>query len=694
MLGAGVGVIAGAAIAYLVIGANGAEHSAASRAPPPENAPRAVPDRAPARGGAVESTADRAALYRLAADAGAAELEPLVAEAGALPPSAARDLRLGALLGRYAEIDAARAVTLGREFELPAGTLAPLYAAWAVRAPEAALAALRKIDAPTAAGTIALAMLPALDGDRAFERTVAALGVAPTPPNGYGLGQPPVDPGMVALDRLAEGLARQDLRAALAQLEEIRAEPARSVFRAAVLREWGRSDPAAVLEYIATLDATAQQLAVGTSLRELARAEPQRALEIAARLSEGARRMVEQVAVQRLAETDARAALRYAETLPGAGPQRRQLLQTIAGFYGKQDPDAALAWARDLAGEQGVLAAVVGGIAATNPARAFELAASLPATERFQAVQSTVMNGLRPGGDAAAMADRILELRPELRTMALSTLFSFWTFGQSEDALDWLTRNGDRVPVDAYRDAARQIANRFPATAARYVSQVPPAVRPDWIAAVAQALAQNDAQAGVTWLERFRGQAGYGEGVATLTQVIAQSDPPRAARLLATVDGPLRESSSSVQVIANQWAQRDPAAAARWVLDLETPAARAAAIQILTATWALDNLPAARSWALQLATGLERDAALMPVFASGVASGAPPDRAIAAAFSSSAALAGAVTNAAAQLAYVDAVRARALVAEYVTDRAQRERAEKIIDQIQTGAPGQLDITVR
>ena len=68
----------------------------------------------------------------------------------AAPPSPARDFELGALLGRYAELDPARAVAVGRASRVPAATLAPAYAAWAARAPEAALEALRQIDDPTA----------------------------------------------------------------------------------------------------------------------------------------------------------------------------------------------------------------------------------------------------------------------------------------------------------------------------------------------------------------------------------------------------------------------------------------------------------------------------------------------------------------------------------------------------------------
>jgi hypothetical protein len=159
--------------------------------------------------------------------------------------------------------------------------------------------------------------------------------------------------------------------------------------------------------------------------------------------------------------------------------------------------------------------------------------------------------------------------------------------------------------------------------------------------------------------------------------------------LLATVDGQTQEWQTSLQTIAYQWSQRDPAAAARWVLELESPG-RAPATRTVAAMWVLQDAAAARAWVLTLAPGAERDAALAPIFAGAAASGAPPDRGLAAAFSNGAALERAVLQAVSQLAPNDSNRAHALAADYLTDPAQRARADQVIDNVQKGSVAVAD----
>src|SRR5262245_25257722 len=121
------------------------------------------------------STAERADIYRSAADADAAQLESLVAGAAAKPLSSRRDFELATLLVRYAELDPVRAVELAGELDLRPDLAAPLYATWAQRDPDAALETLRTVAAPADTVSIAVAMLPALGRD-GFERILAALG--------------------------------------------------------------------------------------------------------------------------------------------------------------------------------------------------------------------------------------------------------------------------------------------------------------------------------------------------------------------------------------------------------------------------------------------------------------------------------------------------------------------------------------
>jgi len=687
-IGAAAGAVAGAVGTYLLT-ATGSTR-VAPPAPSARTATQRPTPRSTARPPAAEelsSTSERAELYGAAARADATELERLVAAASA----AGRDRELAVLLARYAELDPVRAVELARAMRLSADAAAPLYAVWAARDADAALAALGSISLPTEAGTVAAAMLPVLPAADAFERVAAALGVrasAFSPAM-----SPTVDSGTLALERLSQDFARRDLSGARALLPEIRDPRLRTTLETAVLLEWARTDPDGVLDHIATLDPAETRRTIVITMRELLRADPLHALDVARQLPGDSRQMLEQSALQRLAETDARAALRYVERMP-AGPKRGQSLPGIAYLYGQQQPDEALAWARASTAERGLLEAVISGIALTDPDKAFALAAAAPPAQRLEALQGAV--GYRSDRDAAAMADRIAALaEPDLRESALTMLVSGWGVQKPQEALDWLQRNGQSLPADVYHDIGRQLARNDPAAAASYLTQIPSAARPGWIAAVAQGMAQNDLRQGLGWLDQFRGQPGYAEGVAALGPALAQEDPGAAAALLATVGGPMRETpqtTRTVQMIADFWGRQDPTAAAQWVTTLETAAARTAAIPTLTAAWSNTDLPAATQWALRLPAGAERDGALNMLLAMGTGTESPPDLAVGRAFSTNAALERAVSSAARQLAGRNPDRARALASAYLADPAARARVEKLIGEIQKGDPGVYEIT--
>src|SRR5262245_4635312 len=160
-----VGAVVGAAVTYFTPAARFAPAGDAGVAPGDphaEAAPKLEASRAPA---SLTRTADRAALYREAADADSAALARLISAAVALPPSRARTDRLGVLLARYAGTDADRAVAIARELGLGTSTLAALYAQWAAADPAGALAALGDVQSPAAATAIGLAVLQALGDD-------------------------------------------------------------------------------------------------------------------------------------------------------------------------------------------------------------------------------------------------------------------------------------------------------------------------------------------------------------------------------------------------------------------------------------------------------------------------------------------------------------------------------------------------
>jgi hypothetical protein len=692
-VGAGIGAAIGAGVTFTLvtersIGAPGAdlEFDAGRFAREPDRAAYAA-----------VSTDDRAASYRRAAAAGRSDIQALVTDAAAERPSARRDAELEALLGRFAELDARAAVEVARRLRLGTELVAPLYGSWHEADPDAALAGLRAIEDPGEAAAIGLAIVSRREGASALARVVAALPRDPAasslpllraPLGPFGApAQRAALPGSPALERFGAGWARRDLEAALAHVDDIDDGELRATFHGAVLREWGYIDAAGTLDYLSGLDPDVlTQVVLSGGMRELSRADPRRALDLAARLTDDARFALQQDALRQLAEDDALAALRYVQGL-SAGRDSQQLRQVVAVFYGEQHPDAALAWARAIEGQPGLMAAVLNGIAMTDADRAFALAVALPPAERGAAL-STLVRNAQSGEELAAMGERVLALRdPRLEDLGLQTLLQGWGAREPQQALEWLLGNLERVPPEAAPGIARMFASRNPAVAAAELERIPSALRVDWFAGVAQGYAQADPLEGARWLAQFRGEPGYEDAVAALVPALARKDGAAAVRLLETVadSGPQVFEEVAMGVV-EQWSQQNPLAAAQWVGGIENKQVRSVALPTLAGRWAAEDFRAARDWVLGLPSGLERDAALTRMIFSVANADAVADRAVTEAFSGDAARQQAILHIVNPVARTDPARARVLLAQYLPDPGQRERVEQLLESTQREPP--------
>jgi hypothetical protein len=159
------------------IGAAATYYLVAPRAPEliaPHPGDAAVAERATLTPPTTTGIAERADIYRAAAQANGADIVTLLKAAAGLPPSPERSFRLGVLLARYAEVDAENAIAAARSVGASTDVLATLFARWAGTNPAAALAALGTVDDPTAATTIGLALLEPLGSDDYAVRQIAA----------------------------------------------------------------------------------------------------------------------------------------------------------------------------------------------------------------------------------------------------------------------------------------------------------------------------------------------------------------------------------------------------------------------------------------------------------------------------------------------------------------------------------------
>jgi len=382
-------------------------------------------------------------------------------------------------------------------------------------------------------------------------------------------------------------------------------------------------------------------------------------------------------ALARLLEDDPRRAAEIMEGLP-ADRVRPELVSMIAARYARQDPEAALAWARRLGVEDpGVTGMILQSLAQSDPVRAFDLAISMDEPRRTQGLFGAINAAIADRETFTALATRTLAIEDDQsRNALLLGLIGSWTRDPNNvgAALEWMLSSTAALPPEAFERLAFVYAQSDPNAAVTYVDRVPSSARAAWLSAVAVAYAAADPRGATALIERFRGDPAYDRAALAVAQQWAATDPPAAARLLASVDA--RGAPAGPEAaIARAWAERDAAAAAQWALELPG-LSRNIALAVVTGTWAAREPEAVRDWALRLPPGEKRDAVLVGVVRSRGA--APPDEGLLAAFSDEGARQSAVMGMVVATAQTDPDRARALLDAYVTDPRMRAQAEQIV----------------
>jgi hypothetical protein len=489
----------------------------------------------------------------------------------------------------------------------------------------------------------------------------------------------PVDQAR-ALERIASIWVQLDPPAALAELDVVTDERLRNAFRAAVLREWARQDTLAMVTYLGEHSDLSQQTVFGrTAFDEILDVDAEALLELADGLPASIRDSAKRAALMRLAELDPGRALDYVASM-APGLYRDTLLMSIARGYARNDPDAALAWARSLE-SSGVADRVLWVVAESDPQRAIDMAFGAGSPDaQLQLIEALVQGGnVNPG----SFADRVFALPDSrVRDRAVQTVAANWIARDPDAALEWLLGNAARINAITFGELAQHAAVLDPVTAARATSRIPSDARPAWLEGIAQEYGRADPNGALAWIAQFEGQPGYDGAASELAQALSLHDAPAAARLLASVDdtdrNPFRGATAAV---GHYWAQQNPAAAAQWALGLDENRAREGAIGAVARQWGAVNAPAARSWAMSLPQGALRDTALSNVL-YGIASETTPDGSLLGAFSSDDAREEAIRSVALHLAGRDRDEARVWIDTQIGDPQERERARRALE---TGA---------
>ena len=632
---------------------------------PQSQAPDALPLRA--------TVAERAEFYqRIAREESTARLAQLAREAAASPQATVERTHIAVIIERYFELDPSGAVRFAGELRSTgADFTGQLYQRLARDDANAALAALSQVDDPGEAGTAAMAVFAGLGGDeRGFELVAASLQgsarqkfradalmrLAATAPRkafeeALQLGNP--ESRNASATMIVGRWANDAPSEALAAVERVQDPALRSTLRGMVLRSW--RDAESLAAYFKTLDPASQLAALSNgALQGVVQADPRRAAEIVTALP--------------------------------PGTERRNLLLQIGTTYAQRDADAAFAWAQSLdTPDPELIVAILRNVAFKDPVRAFDLAAAVAEPMRSQGYSVAIGVPIADAAKFSALANRVLRLEEDqTRTGLVVSLIDSWARrpGNIGPALDWMLANGTAVPAEAFERIGLMYAHSDPSAAAAYVDRVPNGARAAWISAVAVGYAATDPRSAAAYLERFRGDPAFDRAAVAMVQPLAQSDPAAAARLLASVGTRGADGVGPEFAIARNWAQRDPAAAAAWALDLPL-LTRSVALSMVTGAWALQNPDAVRDWALRVPPGEKKDAALAAAMRS--RGGAPPDAALLGAFSDDRARQAALMNTILATAQTDPGAARRLLDAHITEPRMRAQAEQMIDGFASGA---------
>jgi hypothetical protein len=650
-------------------------------------------------------TAVRVAAYEQAARAtDPLDLESMIDFAAAAPPSRSRDLELKALLGRLAEIDPGRAVDFAQAAYLDTGLLTQAFEALARSDGDAAIVELASVTPPAKQRRIALAVLAVIgNNEQGIERVAAALPVedevsfeidallarAELNPVAalndlIALNQSTLQ--TLALPRLAEIAARKDPQAALAMAETVEDSNLRRDFQIQLLRAWAETDPDSVFAFLET--APPDLLAVSSSVFvAVAKSDPDRLLAMIDRFPPAARNNAKNAAMEAVAERDPVAAIAMLDSMP-AGQERETMLQVIARAYGRENPDLALAWVRSLTPpSDNAMQAVLQGMIQTDVDRAIDVLlaeldrqdigvlaspASLTASLSFSMMLSMVNSNI---ADVGRVADRLLDSdNPRVSSM-MSTVVSMWASRDSDAALNWTLANAERLDAQALSNVAARMASENLELAMSTLDRLPPLQRAGWINGLASQMVEQDVDRAIGFIERYRGQPGYQEAFGTVVGGVARLDPVRAAGMLRSA-AESRENMSAVFTIAREWANRDPAAAARWAVnELGDPQMQTSAINNVASTWAQRDGAAAERWIFSLASGSARDAAVDGYLSAAAQVGQFEPRLLEAYSSEQAAQQGA-SRVVLQMGRTDPEAARRLADTYITDPAIRARTEE------------------
>lgn len=269
------------------------------------------------------------------------------------------------------------------------------------------------------------------------------------------------------------------------------------------------------------------------------------------------------------AKSDPLQALEYAQAHTGNPFARNSILTAWAGY----DPEAAVKWANehhDGEGGNPWMIGVIRGIAASDPARATQLLASMPySEERGEALGVLLPSILAQGADAArAWAEGITD--EMLKEGAIGRLAEAMAAKDPAGTADWLARNpGEAADRSMDNVISTWMASDKDAAIAYYKNLPGGDLRSNALRGVANSMALEDPRAAADFIDANAADANDRVYQQFVWHSFGES-PEIAANYIGKMSNP-RDQERMYQRVLDGWLRRDFQSASNWISGASLP---------------------------------------------------------------------------------------------------------------------------
>lgn len=318
-----------------------------------------------------------------------------------------------------------------------------------------------------------------------------------------------------------------------------------------------------------------------------------------------------QQAVRALAGKDLEAALQYFESATSEDA-RRTFGSAIASEMVKQDPIAALQWARENERPPGqrLVYTVISQLVVIDPQLALAEAQNIQDASMRSNMVSNVIHMLA-NEDPASAAQLLAQIPDEqARQNAGSRLVSVWVDRAPDAAIDWILSQEGPQAAAMLQAAVGRLARSDTEAAIRLLPRLDEDAQYGMRQAIARQLATSEsAERAMNFVRQFEGQDGYDALQASVISGIARQDPLQAKRLADQLSSGAVRDAAYVDLIQHR-AQSNPAEAAGWAQNIEDDNYRMSALGQVANQWSRSDPAAAERWLNSMPEGRDRDAAI------------------------------------------------------------------------------------